>query len=210
MNPISGAGLPAPGHASLRGAVAKATLAAGTLDILSAFLFAGIAGTGPVAVLNFVASGPFGDKALHGGGWALTGTAVHYAIMACMAAIYATCARRAPALIRHPVIAGLAYGVMLWIVMYWIVRPLRWPDMPLPHTLYGIGNALFSHCILVGLPIALIISRALRSDAAIPPSMAGTRAWTVTDDAVVTNSSPITSERSHGASGSRKRATPEF
>ena len=50
--------------------------------------------------------------------------------------------------------AGLAYGVLLWLIMYWVVRPLRWPDMPLPHTLYGIANALFSHCILVGIPIA--------------------------------------------------------
>jgi hypothetical protein len=52
--------------------------------------------------------------------------------------------------------------VVLWGIMYWIVRPLRWPDLPLPHSLWGIGNALFSHCILVGLPIALIAARALR------------------------------------------------
>jgi hypothetical protein len=64
-----------------------------------------------------------------------------------------------PALLRHPIAAGLGYGLLLWIVMYWIVKPLRWPEAPLPHTLYGIANALFSHCILVGLPIALIAPR---------------------------------------------------
>jgi hypothetical protein len=42
-----------------------------------------------------------------------------------------------------------------------VVRPLRWPEMPLPHTLYGIANALFSHCILVGIPIALVARRYL-------------------------------------------------
>jgi hypothetical protein len=38
-----------------------ATLVAGTLDILSAFVFAGVAGMGPLAVLRYVASGPFGE-----------------------------------------------------------------------------------------------------------------------------------------------------
>ena len=32
-------------------------------------------------------------------------------------------------------------------------------DAPLPHMPYGIANALFSHCLLVGLPIALIAAR---------------------------------------------------
>jgi hypothetical protein len=139
-----------------------ATLVAGTLDILSAFVFAGLAGMGPVAVLNYVASGPFGDAALHGSGWAVAGLLVHYLIMACMAGAYMAIALRIPLLLRHPIWAGLLYGVLLWIVMYWIVKPLRWPDAPLPHSLYGIANALFSHCLLVGLPIALIAARLLK------------------------------------------------
>lgn len=143
-------------------AIVEATLLAGTLDILSAFVFAGRAGMGPVAVLNYVASGPFGDRALHGAGWAAAGLFVHYAIMACMAAAYMILAPRVPVLLRRPVLAGLGYGVLLWLVMYWAVKPLRWPGAPLPHTAYGIGNALFSHCILVGLPIALIAARRLR------------------------------------------------
>ena len=142
-----------------------ATLVAGTLDILSAFVFAGIAGMGPVAILRYVASGPFGEAPTPTAGWAAVGLAVHFAIMACMVTAYMVAAPRIPALLRHPVVAGLAYGVLLWIVMYWIVKPLRWPDAPLPHTLYGISNALFSHSILVGLPIALIAARHFRRDA---------------------------------------------
>jgi hypothetical protein len=145
------------------GAIVLATLVAGTLDILSAFVFAGIAGISPVAVLNYVASGPFGDKTLDGTTGAIIGLLVHFAIMACMAAVYMFAAPRAPVLMRHPIVAGLAYGFLLWVVMYWLVKPLRWPDAPLPHTLYGVANALFSHCILVGLPIALIAARHFRS-----------------------------------------------
>ena len=139
-----------------------ATLVAGTLDILSAFVFAGIAGATPVGVLRYVASGPFGEAPTPTAGWAAIGLAVHFAIMAAMVTAYMAVAPRVPALLRHPILAGLAYGVLLWIIMYWIVKPLRWPEAPLPSTLYGIANALFSHCICVGLPIALVTARHFR------------------------------------------------
>ena len=146
--------------------VVLAVLVAGTLDILSAFVFAGMAGMSPQGVLTYVASGPFGDGVRTGGpGWAAAGLAIHFAIMACMAAAWFLVAPRFPALIRHPVPAGLAYGLLLWLIMYWVVKPLRWPDAPLPHTAWGVGNALFSHCLLVGLPIALIAARHFRSRA---------------------------------------------
>ena len=132
-----------------------ATLVAGTLDILSAFFFAGLAGATPIGVLRYVASGPFGEAPTATAGWAAVGLAIHFAIMACMAAAYMLIAPRLAWLLRHPIAAGLAYGFLLWLIMYWIVKPLRWPDAPLPHTLYAIANQLFSHCVLVGLPIAV-------------------------------------------------------
>ena len=142
--------------------VLVATVIAGTLDLLSAFVFAGLAGMTPPAILVYVASGPFGDMPTDSLGWAAVGLLVHFVIMACMAAAYVRVAPRIPALLRHPIVAGLVYGLLLWIIMYWIVKPLRWPDAPLPGSLYSIANQLFSHCILVGIPIALIASRYYR------------------------------------------------
>lgn len=140
-----------------------ATLIAGTLDIVSAFVFAGIAGATPLGVLRYVASGPFGDGVRGGAaGWAAAGLGVHYAIMFCMAAAYMIVAPRIPALLRHPIVAGLLYGILLWLIMYWVVKPLRWPGAPLPHDLYAIASQLFSHCVLTGLPIALVATRYLR------------------------------------------------
>jgi hypothetical protein len=140
-------------------AFATATLVAGTLDILSAFLFAGIGGLHPLDVLRFVASGPFGDSLGRGNEWAAVGLLVDFAITACMVGAYLAVSPRVPALLRHPVAAGIAYGLFLWLVMNWIVVPLRWPAAPVPDSLYEISNGLFSHCILVGLPIALIAAR---------------------------------------------------
>src|SRR3954462_15943590 len=139
-----------------------ATLIAGTLDIISAFVFSAMAGVSALAVLKFVASGPFGDAPTETIGWGLAGLAVHFAIMACMVTAYMIVAPRLPILLRQPIAAGILYGILLWIIMYWIVRPLRFPDLPLPHTVKGIAQALFSHCILVGIPIALVAARYLR------------------------------------------------
>jgi hypothetical protein len=138
-----------------------ATLIAGTLDIISAFVFAGMAGMSALAVLKFVASGPFGSAPTESVGWGLVGLLVHFTIMACMVTAYMVVAPKLPILLRQPIVAGLLYGVLLWIIMYWIVRPLRFPELPLPHTFKGIAQALFSHCILVGIPIALVASRFL-------------------------------------------------
>jgi hypothetical protein len=137
-----------------------ATLIAGTLDILSAFVFAGMAGMGPIGVLRFVASGAFGSAPSATAGWAAVGLAVHFAIMACMAAAYMVAASRTPALLRHPILAGLAYGLLLWIVMSWLVLPQRF-GMPVPSTLWAVANQLFSHCIMTGIPIALVARRYL-------------------------------------------------
>jgi hypothetical protein len=152
-------------------AIMRATIIAGSLDLLSAFVFAGMAGIGPVDVLHFVASGPFGDQAKSGAVWAAAGLAVHYVIMVCMVAAFMSIARHLSALTRHPIASGLAYGFALWIIMYWIVRPLRWPAFWPPGAwatmtgrefAWSVGSALFSHCILVGIPIALVAAKSFR------------------------------------------------
>ena len=138
---------------------------AGTLDLLSAFVFSGMKGASPMSVLQFVASGPFGDQALQNPNFAIAGVLVHYGIMACMVAFYIFAAQRLPVLTSKPILCGIAYGFALWILMYWIVRPLRWPEAPWPTAggVIGVAKQLFSHLILVGIPIGWITARGLRS-----------------------------------------------
>ena len=134
--------------------IAWATLAAGTLDILSAFVWTGAV----VRVLQSVASGPFGDAVAEGPWGPPLGLLVHFAIMALMVTVYVLAAKRIPWLNRNWIVAGLLYGFALWIVMYWIVIPLRWPGSP-SRDLVAVAQQLISHCILVGLPIAWIAAR---------------------------------------------------
>lgn len=139
----------------------EGTAVAGTLDLLSAFVFSGTKGVWPMRVLQFVASGPFGDSALANPAFAIAGLVVHYAIMACMVGVYLLAAVRLRPLTRRPLAWGMAYGFGLWIVMYWIVRPLRWPNAPLPSAtgLVSIGEELISHVILVGIAIGVVVGR---------------------------------------------------
>ena len=138
--------------------IAWATLVAGTLDILSAFVWSGAV----IGVLQTVASGPFGDAIAEGPAGAPLGLLTHFAIMAVMVTAYVLTARRIPALNRSWPVAGLLYGLTLWFVMYWIVMPLRWESYQTPREALAIAKQLISHCLLVGLPIACITARRAR------------------------------------------------
>jgi len=148
---------------TIRRTIITAAATAGTLDLLSAFVFAGMKGVGPIAVLHTVASGPFGDAMRQGGvGAAGLGLLVHYTLMTIMVTVFVLAATRLSFLTRQPVLWGLAYGFGLYLVMYWIVLPLRYPGV-FPQTgAWQVANALFSHLICVGLPIGLITARGLR------------------------------------------------
>lgn len=135
--------------------IALATFVAGTLDIISAFVFSGAV----VGVLQTVASGPFGKAVAEGAAGAPLGLLTHFAIMAVMVTAYVLAARRVPALNRYWPLAGVVYGLALWLVMYWIVLPLRWSSYQTPHDALAITKQLFSHCVLVGLPLAWITAR---------------------------------------------------
>ena len=140
--------------------IAWATLVAGTLDILSAFLWSALLG-GPLdTILPTIALGAFGMPPSAAS--QVVGLAVHFTIMAAMVVVYVLAARRIPLLSRHWVIAGVLYGFALWIVMYWIVMPLRWESYQTPSEAWPIVRQLISHCLLTGLPIAWITARAGR------------------------------------------------
>jgi hypothetical protein len=147
-------------RADQRHAWALAILASGTLDILSAFVFGGMAGVGVGQILRYVASGPFGDG-MHDGGTAAAalGLGVHFALMTVMVTVYFLVAGRVEAVRSHWYIAGPIYGFIIYLVMYWIVVPARFGTEPSLDP-WRVGNALFSHFICVGLPMAYIAARA--------------------------------------------------
>lgn len=136
-----------------------AALAAGTLDIGAAILLN--LGVGPKVVLQSVAGGWLG-RAAYQGGWptAWLGLASHFGIMLVIAAVYVALALRWPTLRRLWPVAGLAWGVLVWVAMSQVVVPLSASTLPRPDAA-AIVQGLIVHVLMVGLPIAFIARRVL-------------------------------------------------
>ena len=142
--------------------IAMATLVAGTLDILFAICLSLYFGRDPMAMLRYVASGPFPPATDWGGAGSVLGLVVHFSLMAIMAAIFAIGLSRWPGFLSRPLQAGVLYGLATYVVMNWIVVPLRF-HTPLPPKPLSIATQLFAHIILVGIPMALIAARTQRA-----------------------------------------------
>lgn len=138
-----------------------ALLLCGTLDIAWAIGATLIEGGKVAGMLRGIAAGPFGKTV---GAWdpalgAVAGLAVHFAIMAAMAAVFAALVRL-PALARLPWwLLGLGYGAALYGMMYRVVLPLRWPTLHPLHDPAAIFWTLLPHWLCVGLPMAWVFRR---------------------------------------------------
>lgn len=139
------------------------TLVAGTLDILAATcLTLYYAKRSVPDMLRGVASGPFPSATEWGDGGAALGLAVHFTLMAIMVAVYVLIAARQPALRAKPLLCGVVYGLVTYVVMNLIVVPLRF-EGTFPPSTRSIVTQLFCHVVLVGIPIALIAARQFRN-----------------------------------------------
>lgn len=134
--------------------IMQAALIAGVLDIGSAFVYAMLDGHSPLVVLIGIASAVWPGARHAGLAGAFIGLMVHFAIMYVMAAVYLVAASRIRWTGQRPVLSGCLYGLILWAVMNLIVLPWRWPAL-FPHfTTVGVTEQLFSHIVLVGIPMA--------------------------------------------------------
>ena len=138
--------------------IALAGLIAGILDITSAFVIAGIKGTGSLRMLQGIASGLLGQRSFEGGmATAGLGLGIHFLIAFTAAAVFYAASRKLSSLTQHAVVSGLLYGIAVYIFMYWIVVPLAFPTAR--HSMSRDVTAVIIHIVLVGLPISLVVRR---------------------------------------------------
>jgi hypothetical protein len=142
--------------------IALSTLVSGTLDILFAMSLTVAFGRQIPNMLRYVASGLFPAATEMGAAGAILGLVVHFTLMAIMATIFVALVRARPVLLETPWRTALAWGVITYLAMNWLVVPLRF-GTPLPPKTLSIATQLFAHIGLVGLPFALIARRFLRS-----------------------------------------------
>jgi len=132
-------------------------LAAGTLDILNAIVFWRLYnGADAAVILQSIAAGIQGKAAFAGGAAsAALGLALHFLIMCAMAAVYWVACRRWPGMIARPVPAGVAYGLLTWIAMNYVIVPSS-RALPPGFIVSWFVDGLLAHVLLVGLLFAFV------------------------------------------------------
>jgi len=142
-------------------------LVAGTLDITENLGFNHFRGISPGRVFQYIASGLIGLKSFQSG-WnsVALGVAIHYAIALTWTGIFLVAALKFPTTTRRPVLSGVIYGCLVYLIMTFMVLPLSGvPHPPAAITIASRINAVLALIFCIGLPISLLTRRTSRETA---------------------------------------------
>ena len=134
-------------------------LLAGTLDISENLIFNQLRGITPTMVFQFIASGLVGVRAFHGGEASIAlGVAIHYTIAIFWTSAFYAASRELAILTRHPVICGLLYGGLVYVIMNFAVLPFSGiPHAPAAMTLASRISGVLALLFCIGLTISLLV-----------------------------------------------------
>jgi len=143
------------------GAVLRIGLIAGTLDIGENIAFNAFRHITPVQIFQYIASGLTGAWAFHAGAASVTlGVGIHYAIALTWTAIYFVATQRMAVLVRRPLICGLAYGAIVYLVMNFVVLPFtRVPHARVAMTLASRVSGVLALLFCIGVTVAVLTAR---------------------------------------------------
>jgi len=90
----------------------------------------------------------------------LLGVVIHYAIAMTWTGVYYAASRQFTVLICRPVISGLLYGIVVYLIMNFLVLPLTGvPHAEKAVTLASRVNGVLALMLCIGLTIALLLRR---------------------------------------------------
>src|SRR4051794_19882723 len=139
-------------------AILLAWLIAGILDITSAVLITLYYHGSVTRMLQGIASAAIGKGAFEGGNaTAALGLGFHFLIAFIWTTVFYVASRKVRFLTDHPVLSGVVYGVVVYLIMYLGVQPLAGL-----HPKFGLlttSRAVLVHIFCIGLPISLSIKR---------------------------------------------------
>ncbi len=130
-----------------------------TAGVIVYFIFKGL---NPKQVLQFIASGFFGNEAFTGGLlMAAVGLLLHFAIAFAFAAAFFMVYPNIKLLHKNIWVTGLVYGLFIWLFMNLLVLPNS-NIAKSPKDIVSFIEAVW-HMALVGLPIALLTAKYFNS-----------------------------------------------
>lgn len=135
---------------------------AGTFDITYAIVFSSFrSGVTPSRILQSVATGLLGRAAYNGGSrTAALGLALHFLNAFIITTIFFLATRIRPALVSTPIRTGVAYGLVVYLVMNYVVIPLSAIGAIQYPAMITWTTGILVHMFLIGVPIALAASNA--------------------------------------------------
>lgn len=135
-----------------------ATLLCGVADIAFALVRTTLSGGSPVRLLQSIAYSVLGRDTYAGGlGTAALGLLLHFGVAAGAAVQYAAVANFCRPAVRHPLIAGVLFGVYFHLLMHFVVLPLTLiPSRPYFQPFWWM--AIVAHTTCVGPMLALALS----------------------------------------------------
>jgi len=140
---------------TVKRAILLGTLAVGTLDLADALIFFGLRGAPPIRMFQSIAAGLLGRASFSGGmNTALLGIVLHYFIAFLIVTTCVVLSRWMPLLRTRPILAGMAYGIGVYLVMNLIVLPLSAAGRPASVPV-AVLNGVLIHMFGVGVPSCL-------------------------------------------------------
>ncbi len=138
----------------------KSGLIIGCLDAVAASLQAYMMrGATPDKVFTFVASGAFGQRAYEGGSlMTLIGLAFHFIVAISWTFIFYTAYPKLTILRSNKIVAGIAFGIFIWLVMNFVVIPLSLIGLRPFNTTSAIIQ-IFIHLLVIGVPISYFTNK---------------------------------------------------
>lgn len=148
-------------------ALATATLAVATLDMLDCIVVYGLVrGVTAVQCFQGVASGLLG-RASFQGGWrtVFLGGVLHLFNAGVIVSVYSLASRKLPLLTRWPVASAALYGCFVFLMMNYVVIPLSAARV-LRLTWVNLVNGFAGHIIAVGFPCLWVVRASSPSETA--------------------------------------------
>jgi len=143
---------------------------AGAFDITYAVVYSSFRGVEAMRVLQSVASGLLGSAAFEGGApIAALGFVLHFMLSFLWATIFFVASRWFPVMVRRAVPCGLAFGLLVYLSMTFVVLPLSAYPLKITFSPDRVALNLFVHMVLFGLSIALATRAASSGKSAVTP-----------------------------------------
>jgi len=134
----------------------------GTLDAIAALLIS--YKISPVIIFQYIASGWFGQAAFKGGTtMVIWGILFHYLIASVYSIIFFNLYPAFIKVLKNKYLAGLLFGLLIWLVMNFAVLPLtNIPKRPAHPNLLSMTEGIAALIICLGIPIAVTAEKYYR------------------------------------------------